>query len=56
MVDAILGVTAAFGPPVIYHFASGRPLTWDAQITGWHLFYMAIGVVLYVGVRKWAFR
>jgi hypothetical protein len=56
VLDALLGVTAAFGPPLVCHLACGRPMTWSAEFTGWHLVCMGIGVALYLSVRRMVIR
>ena len=49
-IDAIVGVTAAFLPPLIYNLATVG--TWNSRFTGWHLACMAAGVLVYVLLRK----
>jgi len=51
-IDVIGGVAAAFLPPLIYHFATVGPLTWNSNFTGWHLACMTAGVLVYVLLRK----
>jgi hypothetical protein len=52
IVDLVLGVTAAFGPPVVYHVVHGLPLSWNSEFTVWHLLWMGIGVAMYMSIRR----
>ena len=51
-IDVILGMTAVFGPPLVYHIVRGLPLSWDSEFTGWHLLCMAGGALMYTAIRR----
>ncbi|MFZ4765300.1 MAG: hypothetical protein ACOYMN_10140 [Roseimicrobium sp.] len=56
IIDGILGVIAAFGPPVFLTVWRGERLSLDGEFTGYHFLAMVVGVGLYFFVRQWVWR
>ena len=61
VLDTVLGITFAFGPPVIVSLARKQPLTWESECTAYHLAAMAGGIGVYrLGrafvIRQWQRR
>ena len=58
LLDGVLGVSFAFGPPLIVSLVRRQPLSWEGEFTGYHLLAMAGGVGVYLlgracVVRRW---
>ena len=51
LLDDVLGVSFAFGPPGLVSLALKQPITLDSEFTGYHLLAMGAGVGIYVLVR-----
>ena len=56
IVDALFGIIAAFGPPLLLGVIRGEPLSWDGSFTGQHFLAMVLGVGLYLVFRAWLWR
>ena len=56
VLDTVLGITFAFGPPVTVSLARRHPLTWESEVTGSHLAAMAGGVGVYLAGRAFVIR
>lgn len=56
VLDAVLGITFAFGPPLIVSLAREQSLTWESEVTAYHLAAMAGGVGVYVLGRGFVIR
>lgn len=55
-IDGVIGLTAAFGPPLLVSVFRGDRLSWDSAFTGTHLLAMVAGVALYYFARPWIWR
>ena len=51
-IDALLGITAAFGPPITYHLIKRLPLSWESNVSVWHILCMGIGIITYSVFRN----
>lgn len=56
VLDTVLGITFALGPPVTVSLAQRQPLTWESEFTGYHLAAMAGGVGVYLAGRAFVIR
>ena len=56
LLDGVLGVICAFGPPLIVALARRQPLSWESEFTGYHLLAMASGVGVYLLGRAYVIR
>jgi hypothetical protein len=56
VLDTVLGITFAFGPPVIVSLVRKQPLTWESECTGYHLAAMAGGIGVYLLGRAFVIR
>lgn len=61
LLDGVLGINFAIGPPIIVSLVRKEPLAGDGEFTGYHLLAMAGGVGVYLisrayVVRKWQQR
>jgi hypothetical protein len=54
--DGVLGVSFAFGPPLIVSLARCHPLSWEGTFTGYHLLSMTGGIGLYLLCRAYVIR
>ncbi|MCE9609069.1 MAG: hypothetical protein K8R23_02460 [Chthoniobacter sp.] len=53
LLDGVLGVSFAFGPPLVVSLVRRQPLTWESEFTGYHLLAMAGGVGVYLLARAY---
>lgn len=56
VLDAVLRIAFAFGPPVVVSLARWQPLSWESEFTGYHLVAMAGGVGVYLLGRAYVIR
>lgn len=56
LLDVVLGVSFAFGPPVIVSLVRRLPLSWESEFTGYHLLAMGGGVGVYLVGRAYAVK
>ena len=56
VLDTVLGITFALGPPLTVSLARRQPLTWESECTGYHLAAMAGGVGVYLAGRAFVIR
>lgn len=56
LLDGVLGVSFAFGPPLIVSLMRRQPLSWESEFTGYHLLAMAGGVGVYLVGRAYVVR
>lgn len=56
LLDVLLGIIAAFGPPLVLSLYRGERITWDSDFTGAHFLAMTLGVGVYMVCRTWLWR
>ena len=56
LLDGVLGVSFAFGPPLIVSLVRRQPLTWESEFTGYHLLALLGGVGSYLIGRAYVVR
>ena len=56
ILDGVLGVSFAFGPPVIVSLTRRQSLSWESEFTGYHVLALAAGVGVYLLGRAYAIR
>jgi len=56
VLDVVLGIVFAFGPPLVVSLARQQPLTWESEFTGYHVLAMAGGVGAYCLGRAYVIR
>lgn len=56
LLDGVLGVSFAFGSPLIVSLVRRQPLSWESEFTGYHLLAMAGGVGAYLLGRAYVNR
>lgn len=56
VLDTVLGIAFAFGPPVIASLARKQPLIWESEFTVYHLAAMAGGIGVYLLGRAFVIR
>ena len=54
--DGVLGVSFAFGPPLIVSLMRGQSLSWESEFTGYHVLSLAVGVGVYLLGRAYLIK
>ena len=56
VLDGVLGVCFAFGPPLIVSLARRQSLSWESEFTGYHVLALVSGVGVYLLGRAYVIR